>query len=217
VANDFGDLVRLRREAAALSIARLARLVGRSPSAVRDWERGRSRPDDPAVLIPLAAALGIDEAEVFRSAGVEPPGHDERPTIEQQLALLAPPPDQVAEPAGEPAPVPAEPRPRRGAHLRTDPEPSPVPEASGSRPRSAPPPAPEPAGSRPRPTPAPPPMGEPVAAPTGSYLEDPEERRNYQIRAAATAVAVVLLLVVLVWAFGRLAEALSEVWGAVTG
>jgi hypothetical protein len=60
-------------------------------------------------------------------------------------------------------------------------------------------------------------MGEPVAAPTGSYLEDPEERRNYQIRAAATAVAVVLLLVVLVWAFGRLAEALSEVWGAVTG
>jgi transcriptional regulator with XRE-family HTH domain len=185
---------------------------------VRDWERGRSRPDDPAVLIPLAAALGIDEAEVFRAAGVEPPGHEDRPTIEQQLALIAPPPDRVAESTGEPAPVPADPRARRGAHLRTDPEPPPLPEASGGRARSTPPPTPEAAGSRALPPPAPPPrMGEPVAAPTGSYLDDPEERRNYRIRAAATAVAVALLLVVLVWGFGRLQEALAAVWETLTG
>ncbi|MFO7548300.1 MAG: helix-turn-helix transcriptional regulator [Acidimicrobiia bacterium] len=197
---DFGDLVRLRRESASLSVARLARLVGRSPTTIRDWERGRSKPNDPAVLIPLAAALGIDEADLFRSAGVEPPDHEERPTIEQQLALLAPSVDRAVDSVEE-----AVSRARRGVHLREEAAPPlPAPEPS------TPPPARSISATTLVTDPA-------VPVPSGSYLEDPEERWTYRLRAVATAVGVVVLVLILVWGVGRLQEALAGVWEAIAG
>jgi hypothetical protein len=50
------------------------------------------------------------------------------------------------------------------------------------------------------------PVGEP------SYLEDPEERQQYRLRALITAIAVVALVIVLVWSFGRTTNALGNMW-----
>lgn len=44
-----------------MSVARFAELVGRSPSTIRGWERGRSRPGDPGTVGAVAAVLGVDE------------------------------------------------------------------------------------------------------------------------------------------------------------
>jgi transcriptional regulator with XRE-family HTH domain len=50
------------------------------------------------------------------------------------------------------------------------------------------------------------PVGEP------SYLEDPEERQRYRLRALVTAIAVVALVIVLVWSFDRTTNALGNMW-----
>lgn len=57
----FSHFLRGRREALGLGTARFAELVGRSPSTVRGWERGRARPGDPATVSAIAAVLDVDE------------------------------------------------------------------------------------------------------------------------------------------------------------
>lgn len=60
----LGDLIRQQRAALGLTQARLAELVGKSPSTIRSWERDRSRPADDASLSALAAVLGLSEGQV---------------------------------------------------------------------------------------------------------------------------------------------------------
>ena len=58
----------------------------------------------------------------------------------------------------------------------------------------------------------------PTAAPvlsTGSYLDDPEERWSYRLRALWTAAGVAGLGVLLLWAGSRALEAFGETWDAL--
>lgn len=50
------------------------------------------------------------------------------------------------------------------------------------------------------------------AAPAPSYIEDPRQRYRYWLRYLLTGVAIVIMLIILSWAFTELREALSEVW-----
>jgi transcriptional regulator with XRE-family HTH domain len=84
----FGDSIRRGREAAGLSQARLAQLIGRSPSTVRAWEQGRSNPGDAGSVAALAAVLGLDEDHLLGKAGFEPRPPSAPPQLETELASL---------------------------------------------------------------------------------------------------------------------------------
>jgi transcriptional regulator with XRE-family HTH domain len=45
-----------------------------------------------------------------------------------------------------------------------------------------------------------------------SYLEDNRQRLRYWLRAALTIVVGIVLLVILMWAFGELRQAIGDVW-----
>ena len=50
-----------------------------------------------------------------------------------------------------------------------------------------------------------------------SYLEDPEERQRYRMRALLTTVAVLALVIVLMWSFDRATDMLGAMWEQLTG
>ena len=56
-------------------------------------------------------------------------------------------------------------------------------------------------------------------APAGelSYLEDPQERQRYRLRALVTAALVVGLVIVLLWSFDRATDILGSLWDDITG
>lgn len=87
---DFGGLVREARDRLGMSHSRVADLIGRSPSTVKAWERGRAVPSDANVVSSLAAVLGIDEALLFEAAGMERPGTPARRSLGESLAEIAP-------------------------------------------------------------------------------------------------------------------------------
>jgi transcriptional regulator with XRE-family HTH domain len=210
----FGELIRERREAAGLSQAALGELVGRSASAVRNWERGQSLPSEAQVMTALATTLGISEVELSRV--VEP---DRLPTPQPEEpesfndspewleALLGPLERELAPP---PAPVAALPETTR----QTVVEP-PAPAASPAPPARAEelptnrstslkkPPARQP--------PVRPPLPHPAPAPSPSYIEDPEQLAFYRYRALVTASVLLMLLLVLLWAVGELRQAVRGV------
>lgn len=64
----LGDMIVQRRRAAALTQRELAELVGLSVGAVRDIEQGRTRRPHPRSLRRLAAALGLSDDELLRTA-----------------------------------------------------------------------------------------------------------------------------------------------------
>ena len=75
----FGSLIAEHRERLGLSTSRLAELIGRAPSSIRAWEKGRSTPNDavvvtldPVELLSLAAArvpraFTAEECTVYRT------------------------------------------------------------------------------------------------------------------------------------------------------
>jgi transcriptional regulator with XRE-family HTH domain len=65
----LGDLIQRQRAALGLTQARLAELVGRSPSTVRSWERDRGVPGDQAAMAALMAVLGLTDEEVENAIG----------------------------------------------------------------------------------------------------------------------------------------------------
>jgi transcriptional regulator with XRE-family HTH domain len=234
-ATEFGESIRRGREEAGLSQARLAGLIGKSPSTIRAWEQGRSRPADRAAVSALAAVLGLDESATLEHAGFAAPAEvEERPTIEQELATLAPtvlPPERrrtlfddlsaFEEPpaAGSPViveedeapgeagePVPAE-TPEEDSPVMVEPvsvEPVSVEEAAAL-----------PANGR-KVTAIPPPMpAVPVVVQSLSYIEDSRERDFYRRRAIITAVVGVAIVVVLWWALNRTGSALVEFFRSI--
>jgi transcriptional regulator with XRE-family HTH domain len=225
--SDFGGLIRQARERLGLSPNRVAELIGRASGTVKAWERGRTVPRDPLVLRSLAAVLAIDEAALFRAAGLPPPGAAPVTTIEQELASIAPrhPAPQVADPLSPLRPVLAD-QPLPPSETRDTDEPEmdaigaflqkgkesleqvfgpgrrrPERRARRERTPSAPTSSPLPVQS--------------VVVPTGSYVEDEDERWAYRLRAIWTTAGVGALGVLLLWAGSRALAALGDAWNAL--
>jgi transcriptional regulator with XRE-family HTH domain len=213
--SEFGSLIRDARERLGLSPHRVAELIGRAPGTVRAWERGRTVPTDPFVVTSLAAVLAVDEAALFRAAEMEPPIDQPHLTIEQELASIAPAPT---------APRPEHLEPSR-ARVVTDEQPA---AGTGSQ---APtdllpglvagvPAIPSPESKldvvrwirRPQPAPLSAPVPTP---PSGSYMDDPDERWSYRLRAVWTTAGVAILGVILLWAGSRTLAALGDAWDAL--
>lgn len=169
-------------------MSRLGSMVGRSRSAVRAWERGESIPDNPAVIVALSAVLDLDQDGLFAAAGIPRPDRGGRPTVEEALATL-----QVDR---QPGPLESSPSPPVASLQPT----------VGRAPTAPDAPAPPPVTVRPS-----------TARRPISYLEDRGERTRYQLRVLATVVAVALLVLVLVWAFGEFREAAGAVWDSLRG
>ena len=70
--SDVGRMVRARRQEAGLTQCALASLVGVSVATVRGLEQGRTRRPRTALLDRLAAALGLESAQL-RERGFDPP------------------------------------------------------------------------------------------------------------------------------------------------
>jgi transcriptional regulator with XRE-family HTH domain len=228
----FARLIKRRRDALGFSQARLAELVGRSPSTIRNWERGNSTPSERSDAVALAAVLGLDEREVLEGAGFLADGESAQETVEQGYASLAPEAPSPPPEAEEPVEAAAE-RERLSGVVEAEPRPT-ADDESGRRGDSdedsgevevfdlgTPPPElhmPADSTEERRPARAAPPTVL-EAAPVGepSYLEDPEERQRYRVRAVATAAAVLTLLIILMWSFGRATDALGTLWDEFVG
>jgi len=290
----LGDLIQRQRAALGLTQARLAELVGRSPSTVRSWERDRGVPGDKAALTALMAVLGLTDEEVENAIGDQEGAADESvgpgliPLIDAPFdePTRSPLPPKRTElfPRREPAvhdsrPIPAdlpfgeEASAPAAAELIEEPESpldrvdSPIvadpvagedvgdfpeavsqqqPEPSVDRVDSpivadpevgvgvSEPPAsarlqiPAPAERRgPVTVPAPVVSTEQTAvtAPTdsgtsavslrsrpASYLDDPDELRTYRTRMILTAILLVLMFIVLTWAFGEARDAFGLIF-----
>lgn len=217
-----------------LSQAKLGELVGRSPSTIRSWERDDSTPNDRDVLMALAAVLGVEQRTLFEKAGVDRPEIETIPTVEQELATLRPPAAEDAEDAEDPddgvqisftyeelaglgvrvkyeeeevAPPSTSP-----ASGETEDEEEMAPLGLGDRP--------VPGYTDPRPdyvvTRLTPGQGE-RAHGEYSYVEDPSERQLYRVRMVGTAIGVVILLLLLMYAAGKGMEAFGDWWDSFFG
>ncbi|MDX1449067.1 MAG: helix-turn-helix domain-containing protein [Acidimicrobiia bacterium] len=209
--SEFGGLIRDAREKLGLSPHRVAELIGRGTGIVKAWERGRAVPTDPQVVTSLAAVLALDERRLFEAAGLAAPESQPHLTIEQELATIAPPKVVAAPrdiPAMETPPVQQE---TLKPVLTEDPAPA------GSTSATAPVSTPQPYVRPPQRTePRTPPRTTQVQAPTsGSYMDDPEERWSYRLRAVWTAAGLTGLGVLLLWAGSRALGALGEAWDAL--
>jgi transcriptional regulator with XRE-family HTH domain len=234
----FGDSIRRGREIAGLSQAKVAELIGKSPSTIRSWELGRTSPAEAAAVSALAAVLGINESTLLRRAGFDEPAPVPRLSLEQELAALRsadptpiPPPDPLAttttpkEKAKKPLGKPA------FAGLRQGPPRHLIPKGIGLQPvppllaaATAPPekaepgpisitvvPAPEPAPTaRERKVTMLPRLGTRTAR---SYVEDSDQRYFYRWRGAVTAIALVAMFVTFWWALRNLGGAISDFVG----
>lgn len=219
----FGRTIRFRRTKLGLSQTKLGELVGRSPSTIRSWERDDSTPNDPDVLMALAAVLGVEQRTLFEKAGVDRPDIETSPTLEQELATLRPPVvegEEETENHGVEITFSYQELAGLGVELEDEPivideEPDPEVEVEEQAADS-----PVPAFTEPR---APyvvtrlssAPMEQMYREP--SYLEDPSERQLYRVRTVATAVGVVVLLLLLMYAAGKTLESFGEWWDSFFG
>jgi transcriptional regulator with XRE-family HTH domain len=238
--SEFGGLIKEARERLGLSPHRVAELIGRAPGTVKAWERGRTVPNDPFVLTSLAAVLAINEAKLFDVAGLPQPGVVATPTIEQELASIAPvrqapspPPSDASPAAGRSAPPPVaayEPQgvaettemvePRQSQQSESEPFPGSEFFHKGVDPikrfwsflgeRSAKPSQRDRVRRESRAIPI-----RPAAIPTGSYMDDPDERWSYRLRAFWTTAGMVGLVIVLLWSGSRALQALGDTWDAL--
>ncbi len=215
----FARLIKKRRDSLGFSQARLGELVGRSATTIRNWERGNSTPSERSDAVALAAVLGLDEREVLERAGFDVPAREDRPTIEQAYASLAPEtqPEPGSQAHTEAVPD-REPEPAADTPVSREPEMVDVDEEAGSLPADDEPvqePSPDTLAEEPGPIlnrAAPPTVLETTPPGEPSYLEDPDERQHYRVRAVATAAVVLVLVIIFLWSFDRATDALGAMW-----
>lgn len=214
--SEFGGLIRDAREKLGLSPHRVAELIGRGTGIVKAWERGRAIPTDPFVITSLAAVLAVEESRLFRAAGIDPPGRQPTLTIEQELATIAPPRERRPAPQEGTVTAPATVS-RSVITQENQSAPKPQPETATSAvteyvPRQLPHPAAVPETLRQERRPS---RVTSERAVAGSYMDDPEERWSYRLRAAWTAAGVGMLGILMMWAGSRAFEAFGDVWDAL--
>ena len=218
----LGELIRRQRAALDLTQARLAELVGRSPSTVRSWERDRSHPADEASMAALAAVLGLTDEEVASASGgqpapalplleedwrSDPPGIDPE-EAEPETVLDAPAeesetPDEPSDPSVE-AEAPPITESRTPLDSR---QPEPVEPLRTTSPSTA-------AEKTDIATGVEAPVSAVLVRPrVPSYLDDPRELRTYRSRAIMTAILLVLMFIVLSWAFTEARDAFDLLFG----
>jgi len=219
----LGELIRRQRAALDLTQARLADLVGRSPSTVRSWERDRSHPADEASLAALGAVLGLTDEELAGAAGTQPVPAAEESGVNLPIVDTDGPSDEPGtDPVEtEPQTVPDEPTGESAAPVEPS-DPSVETEAPALTESLPPlsPPQPEPGDSLTATSPSVAPEKTEIAtgveAPVGavlvrprvpSYLDDPRELRTYRSRAIMTAILLILMFIVLSWAFTEARDA----------
>lgn len=181
-----GEIIQRRRAELGLTQAQLAERIGRTSSTVQRWERGVATP--PKSLLPtLATALQVSERDLGVAFGRE----------------TAPPVEAVETPTSQPsdgAEVEA-PREASGAIAIEEqptmavPASAPVASAPQAKRRS--------------------PMRRAPAVDSAeglSYIERPQQRYRYLLRATLTVVVGIVLLFILFWAFGELRTAIGDVW-----
>ena len=207
----LGELISSQRAALGLTQARLAELVGRSPSTIRSWERDRTAPADRASVAALAAVLGLTEDEMAAAilGPTESPPAAPPPTpapVEQVESAV---PDEDASAAGEDEPEVALGLGHSGGNESTDSSSfqTPVPASDESQAAAAStvlseisPARVETAGAVARLPRVP------------SYLDDPGEVRTYRVRTVLTSVLMILILIVLSWAFTEAREAFGLIF-----
>jgi transcriptional regulator with XRE-family HTH domain len=86
----FRYALRQARQDCGLSQRGLARAVGRTPSAVWQWEEGRGAPDPPTVA-KLEQLLGLERDSLARSLGYAAPDCGSGPTVTVADAVNADP------------------------------------------------------------------------------------------------------------------------------
>ena len=203
----FGRTIRYRRNKMGLSQTKLGELVGRSASSIRSWERDASTPNDPSVVAALSAILDLDERALFDKAGLTRPEHETSPTVEQALASLR---DSMEKTEAASPEIEEPERPRT-----TEPD-EPVPAKLFPDPILED----EPLSSRsPTSVTSPNVVVSPTPLPSGelNYVQDPVERQAYRVRAMATAVGVVILVIMFLWALGSTFDALGSWWDEFVG
>ena len=215
-----------------LSQSKLGELVGRSPSTIRSWERDDSTPNDPDVLMALAAVLGVDQRILFDKAGVDRPDMEESPTLEQELATLRPPSTEDAEDPEETVHISFTYHDLENLGDEEEHEGDETSAAPARTPRIELVPGPVEEGDRV-------PVGSSVRAVESpsftdpvqpfvvtrldqvytepSYVEDPSDRQLYRVRNVGTAVGVVVMLLLLMYAAGKGLEAFGAWWDSFFG
>ncbi len=240
-------MIREARERLGMSQSRVADLVGRAPSTVKAWERGRTQPKDRTVVASLAAVLDLDESELVDSIGLEAAEPKSFQTLEESLSEIAAPdllprnhksrvtPDDPPEPESDTDGPSVETEllmsrrelraQREGNNEATEGVMDKVSRRLEGvrrirlrRPGRSKKAVPTRRQQVAVPV-TPPPASGPlmVAAPAPSYLEDPQQRLLYRSRSVFLAIGVFVLAIVFVWAAGEMIDSISSSLDAILG
>lgn len=200
MADELADRIRARRLELGMTQAQLAERVGRAPSTVGSWETGRSVPSDADVLETLTHVLDLDaiEAEDADPADTDPA--ERLPGTEAgggEPLALEDEPDDADTSSGEPTAPPASSEGVTEDEPMQRTEPTTVVVAKSRRAASR-------LAGR---------LGRPAAVATVQPVRTDVDPM-YRVRAIATAVGVVVLGGVFLWAVGHLAEELGAILDA---
>ena len=206
----LGELISSQRAALGLTQARLAELVGRSPSTIRSWERDRTAPADRASVAALAAVLGLTEDEMAAAilGPTEPPlgAPPPAPAPGEQDESAVPGDDSNASSGSEPATASEVEHSEGNDSIDASSTNTPAPAPDDSQAAAA--------TVLSEVSPARTETGGAVARlpRVPSYLDDPGEVRTYRVRTVLTAALMIFILIVLIWAFREAREAFGLIF-----
>ena len=157
---------------------------------------------------PISSPPPVRRPETSQSESSATPRSEERPSSAPPRS--APPPPPKKQPLPQPTPPLGDGAPATSALPASDTGAAPITELP-TEVMAVPPPelTPEPAAAARLTRTRTVPRQEEAAL---SYVEDPRQRYRYFLRWSLTAVAIVVMLFVLAWAFTELKEALGDVW-----
>lgn len=252
--NGFAELIAGRRDELGLSADEVSEAIGRSTIVLEAWERGRTFPEDPAIVAPLAKVLRLprpllreayDQSTPHPRYSVDELGDD----LDEEIDESGPPPVAV-EPATDDTEVVEDDEAPAVEELPPEPEvedepptvqtPPPLPPPADIRPAYTPPTATRETTmvvAPPEPAKAPAPdlssqlsalVARPInyvlerlkvrrwasRAPTAqlSYVEDRKQQTTYQLRAIFTGAAVIIMVLLIRWAWSQFADAFGTLW-----